>query len=149
MQPERIDLNALVGGTVKLLKRVIGENIEITVDFSDDAAPVLADPVQLEVGDHQPRHQCPGCYAERRRLRIAAGRNVLDADYAAANPEVTPGEYAVIEVTDNGSGMPPEVVGRIFEPFYTTKGRDKGTGLGLEHGVRLSEAVRRPRQRLQ
>jgi CheY-like chemotaxis protein len=62
---------------------------------------------------------------------IAIGNRSLDADYAAANPEVTPGEYVMVEVTDTGSGMPPEVVARIFEPFYTTKGPDQGTGLGL------------------
>jgi CheY-like chemotaxis protein len=65
------------------------------------------------------------------KLLIATGKTHLDAAYAAVRADVEPGDYAMVEVTDTGEGMAPEVIERIFEPFYTTKGRDKGTGLGL------------------
>jgi len=65
------------------------------------------------------------------QLIIVTGNRSLDADYASQHAEVQPGDYAVIEVSDTGVGMPPEVESHIFEPFYTTKEEGKGTGLGL------------------
>ena len=64
------------------------------------------------------------------------------------HPKTVPGDYAMIVVSDTGTGMAPEVMSRIFEPFYTTKERGKGTGPRPQHGVRLHEAVGRPHQRL-
>src|SRR5260370_41492052 len=65
------------------------------------------------------------------RLMVITSNRYLDVDYAAQHSEVVPGAYVVIEVSDTGSGMTQEVISRIFEPFFSTKGRDKGTGLGL------------------
>ena len=131
LQPQRIDVKTLVTGTVKLLSRLLGENIEISVRCSGDVGHVLADPAQLEAALTNLATNARDAMPRGGKLSISAARRWLDADYAAANQDVVPGEYAMVEVTDTGEGMPPEVIGRIFEPFYTTKGRDEGTGLGL------------------
>jgi CheY-like chemotaxis protein len=65
------------------------------------------------------------------RLMIATANRTLDGDYAALHPELSPGDYAMIEVSDSGLGIPAEVIQHIFEPFFTTKEPGKGTGLGL------------------
>jgi len=65
------------------------------------------------------------------KLTLEAGNAHLDHDYAEANPEVRPGRYAVIAVTDTGCGMSPEIIEHAFEPFFTTKPEGRGTGLGL------------------
>jgi C4-dicarboxylate-specific signal transduction histidine kinase len=64
-------------------------------------------------------------------LRIATRSETLDADYALLHPEVKPGDHATIEVSDTGTGMPPDVIAKNFEPFFATKELGKGTGLGL------------------
>jgi len=131
LAPKRIAINDLVDNTTKLLRRTLGENIEITVDLAPDAWPVIADPAQLEASlvnlATNARDAMPG----GGRLHVTTGNRQLDADYAAVHQEVTAGDYAVIEVADNGNGIAHDMLGRIFEPFFTTKEPGKGTGLGL------------------
>ena len=131
LQPVRIDLKELVARTVKLLARVLGENIEISVELGEGDCFVIADATQLEAALTNLATNARDAMPRGGRLLISTGRRGLDADYAASNRDVTPGEYAVIEVTDTGVGMPPEVIGKIFDPFFTTKEVGKGTGLGL------------------
>jgi two-component system, cell cycle sensor histidine kinase and response regulator CckA len=131
LRPQRIEANEVVTDIVRLLRRTLGENIEISLDLADDLWPVVADPVQLEAGLANLATNARDAMPRGGRLTMATGNRQLDADYAAAHAEVTPGDYAAIEVTDSGSGMAPEIVDRIFEPFFTTKAPGKGTGLGL------------------
>ncbi|CAN5124596.1 PAS domain-containing sensor histidine kinase [soil metagenome] len=131
LQPKRIDLTDLVTRTVKLLRRVIGEAIEVSLHFGDASSMVMADPAQLEAALTNLATNARDAMPRGGKLIIATGNRTLDAEYAASNPEVAPGEYAMIEVTDTGTGMPPEVMSHIFDPFFTTKEREKGTGLGL------------------
>src|SRR5439155_122055 len=65
------------------------------------------------------------------KLTLETGNTFLDQNYCRANPEVLPGQYVMISVTDNGTGMTKEVIDRAFEPFFSTKSVDAGTGLGL------------------
>jgi PAS domain S-box-containing protein len=131
LRPQRIDANDLVSDIVRLLRRILGENIVISLELADQLWPIVADAAQLEAALTNLATNARDAMPHGGRLTIATANRQLDADYAAAHAEVIPGDYAVIEVTDSGSGMAPEIAERIFEPFFTTKEQGKGTGLGL------------------
>jgi signal transduction histidine kinase/ActR/RegA family two-component response regulator len=131
LQPRRVDVNELVGTTTKLLRRTLGENINISLELGSDPWPVMADPNQLEAAITNLAMNARDAMPKGGRLVIATGGRYLDADYAETHSEVTPGDYTLIEVSDSGTGIPADLVGKIFEPFFTTKERGKGTGLGL------------------
>ncbi|HXZ00035.1 MAG TPA: ATP-binding protein [Stellaceae bacterium] len=131
LQPRRIDINEVATAITKLLRRTLGERIEVTLDLAADLWPVVADPVQLETALANLATNARDAMPAGGRLTIATRNRQVDADYAAQCPDVAAGDYALIEVSDTGSGIPPETVGRIFEPFFTTKERGRGTGLGL------------------
>jgi PAS domain S-box-containing protein len=131
LRPVQIDINQLVASAVKLLSRVLGENVEISFSPADNVHPVVADRVQLEAALTNLATNARDAMPQGGRLMIATENRQLDHHYAAEHSEVTPGEYAMIEMTDTGTGIPLDVVGRIFEPFFTTKGQGEGTGLGL------------------
>jgi signal transduction histidine kinase len=131
LQPKVLDINAVVTGMIRMIRRLVREDIELSTELSPEAGCVRADPVQMEqillnlaanAGDAMPRGG---------RLTIRTARAALDEAYARAHPDVLPGDYALISVTDTGQGMDPETQARIFEPFFTTKDQGKGTGLGL------------------
>jgi signal transduction histidine kinase/ActR/RegA family two-component response regulator len=131
LKPEHVDINALISNITRLLGRTLGESIEITLDLDPQAWPVVIDAAQLDAAltnlATNARDAMPGGGS----LIIVTGNRHLDADYAAQHADVTAGDYAMVEVSDTGSGMPPDVAARIFEPFFTTKEHGKGTGLGL------------------
>jgi PAS domain S-box-containing protein len=131
LRPRAIEVNALVGATVKLLSRLLGENIEISFMPGRNVHPVIADRAQLEAALTNLATNARDAMQNGGRLMIATANRYLDEDYAAEHPEVVPGDYAVIEVTDSGTGIAPEVIGRIFDPFFTTKSQAQGSGLGL------------------
>ena len=131
LQPELIDVNEHVGAITKLLARTLGERVELVVETAPGIWPVLADPAQLEAAITNLATNARDAMPRGGKLAIATGNRQLDADYASLHPEVVPGDYAMIEVSDNGTGIPQDLLGRIFEPFFTTKEKDKGTGLGL------------------
>jgi PAS domain S-box-containing protein len=131
LQPQRVLLNDLVRNISKLLSRVLRENIDITLRLSDGVWPVVADPGQIEAALTNLATNARDAMPGGGRITIATSNRALDADYVLQEPGLQPGDYAVVEVADTGTGMPPGVLARIFEPFYSTKERDKGTGLGL------------------
>jgi PAS domain S-box-containing protein len=129
--PEQVGLNDLVEEISKLLRRTLGEDIEIRLDLDRSIPQVTVDRVQLETAIANLANNARDAMPNGGRLLVATRTAFLDQDYAAHHAEVVPGNYVVIEVTDSGQGMTPEIVAHIFEPFYTTKAPGKGTGLGL------------------
>ena len=131
LQPERSDVNELVAGITHLLKRTLGEQVEITLELRMDVWPVMVDPAQLESAIVNLATNARDAMPGGGRLSIKTDNRALDPDYASQHAELQPGDYVLIEVSDTGTGMPPEVLNRVFEPFFTTKEQGKGTGLGL------------------
>jgi signal transduction histidine kinase len=131
LAPAAIDLSATMPDLVPLLRRTLGEQIEVRYVETAGLWPAMADPAQLESAVLNLALNARDAMPGGGRLTIELGNRVLDEAYARDNTEVTPGEYAMVAVSDIGHGMTREVVARVFEPFFTTKPDGKGTGLGL------------------
>ncbi len=128
--PQSFSLNDRVSATVDLLHRTLGEHVEIKLVLEPDLWPAMADPSQFESALVNLAINARDAMEQSGRLTIETANTHLDEDYVRRNPEVAVGDYAVLRVSDTGSGMTPEVLARAFEPFFTTKAA-KGTGLGL------------------
>jgi signal transduction histidine kinase len=131
LRPARVEINQLIEGITKLLRRTLGERIVIRLRLDPAIPVVLADPSQLETAIANLANNARDAMPAGGHLTITTGIRYLDEDYAAEHVEVTPGAYAMIEVGDTGTGMAPETLARVFDPFFTTKEPGKGTGLGL------------------
>jgi PAS domain S-box-containing protein len=131
LKPSAIECNQLVVGLQKLLRRTLREDIEIRTCFEADSVVAYADPAQLESAILNLALNAQDAMPEGGHLTIATAAAVLDETSEVAQSDVRPGRYVMISVTDDGSGMLPEVRERVFEPFFTTKDVGKGTGLGL------------------
>ncbi len=131
LQPETFDLVELVESAVRLLRRLLDENIEIATDYTSTVCLVTADPTQLTVALTNLATNARDAMPLGGELSITVRPISLDDGYAATHPDVAAGAYAAICVSDTGTGISTGDLGRIFEPFYTTKARDKGSGLGL------------------
>ena len=129
--PKIFELNELVAGTMEMLRRTLGERIEIRMILADDLWPAIADPVQVESALVNLAINARDAMTGGGVLGIETANKTLEAQYAAENPEVAPGDYVMLAVSDTGSGIAPEILNRVFEPFFTTKESGKGSGLGL------------------
>jgi len=131
VQPEVVDVNDVVGDIEQLLRRTLGEHVELHSSLADDLYPVLIDPGQLEQILVNLAVNARDAMPAGGTLRIDTSNVEIDEDHAAARPELSPGLYVRLRVSDTGVGMPPETVHRAFDPFFTTKPAGQGTGLGL------------------
>jgi PAS domain S-box-containing protein len=131
LQPEIVSLNMLLGELSKLLQRLIGENIELTLMPGAKLSLTKVDPGQFEQAIINLVVNARDAMLQGGRLTIETADCELDAEYSRLHPEVHPGQYVLVAISDTGHGMDEETKAHIFEPFFTTKPTGKGTGLGL------------------
>jgi signal transduction histidine kinase len=131
LSPQPVNLNARLPAIIAMLQRTLGESIEITTSLAPNLWIAEVDASQIEDALVNLAINARDAMPSGGILTIETQNITLDADYAAANVEVSPGDYVALAVSDTGCGMPPDVLERAFEPFFSTKGEGKGTGLGL------------------
>ncbi|MDD2736412.1 MAG: PAS domain S-box protein [Desulfuromonadaceae bacterium] len=129
--PKVLDLNDTVSEMLKMLQRLIGENIQLCWRPAHELWQIRMDPSQIDQILANLCVNARDAIEETGRISIETQNRTVDAEYSATNLEAVPGEYVCLTVSDSGSGMDQETQDHIFEPFYTTKERGKGTGLGL------------------
>lgn len=131
LAPKLVDLNDIVAGMEKLLRRVIGADITLRVVRASDGATIKVDPGQMEQVIMNLVVNARDAMPRGGKLTLEVSRVELDGEFASAHQGIKPGAYIQLAVTDTGMGMSKEVQAQIFEPFFTTKEKGKGTGLGL------------------
>ncbi|WP_374655383.1 response regulator [Dongia sp.] len=131
LKPEMVDLGQHLPQLAAMLRRTLGEQIAVTTHCPDGIWPCRVDASQLDSVLLNCAINARDAMPNGGTLTIEASNVQLDAQYAAGNAEVAAGDYVRIAVTDNGQGIAPEILGRVMEPFFTTKAPGQGTGLGL------------------
>lgn len=131
LEPRVVNIGRLVNGMGDMLRRTIGEGVEVDAMVSGGLWNTLADPGQLENALLNLAINARDAMDGTGKLTIEVGNAFLDDAYAADHPEVEAGQYVVLAVTDTGEGIEPELLHQVFEPFFSTKPHGKGSGLGL------------------
>jgi PAS domain S-box-containing protein len=130
LNPQPVDVNALVASVVRLLGRTLGATIRVVTDTSSGSGVAFADPAALEAAVLNVALNARDAMPDGGVLTIRTS-TVAITEIPTIDDDLKPGDYALLELEDTGSGMAPEVVARVFEPFFTTKTSGHGTGLGL------------------
>ncbi len=131
LDPRSTNLGRLVQDMTELLRRTLGEHVEVEASVAGGLWNTLVDPTQVENAILNLAINARDAMVQGGKLTVEIANAFLDDDYAAQHADVTPGQYVMIAVSDTGHGMPPDVVARVFDPFFTTKPEGRGTGLGL------------------
>jgi PAS domain S-box-containing protein len=131
LEPKVTDVNMLIIDTAKLLQRTLGEHVEIESVFAEEACAAIVDPNQLATAILNLALNARDAMPDGGKLILETGFVVLDDNYAKMHSDVRPGRYAMIAVSDTGTGIPAAILDKVFTPFFTSKGPGRGTGLGL------------------
>jgi CheY-like chemotaxis protein len=131
LEPQSIDLGAVLTDLERMMSRLIGEDVQVTLNLGAQVEPVWVDVGQIEQVIMNLVVNARDAMPHGGSLTIETCRSHLGPSAVADAPDVTPGDYMELKVSDTGTGMPPEVLERLFEPFFTTKAPGQGTGLGL------------------
>ena len=131
LEPKSVDLGRVIRDMSDMLRRTLGENIQIETVIAGGLWNTLVDPNQVENTVLNMAINARDAMPDGGKLTLEVANAFLDDAYAVTHAEVSPGQYVMLAVTDTGTGMTPEVLSRVFEPFFTTKPEGKGTGLGL------------------
>jgi PAS domain S-box-containing protein len=131
LEPKVVRIGRAIGGMEDMLRRSLGEAIEVETIVSGGLWNTFVDPAQVENAVLNLAINARDAMDGVGKLTIEVGNSFLDEHYARSHAEVVPGQYVMLAVTDTGTGMPPEVLAQVFEPFFSTKPEGKGTGLGL------------------
>ena len=131
LEPKVVNLGRLVGDMSEMLRRTLGEGVDVETVLSADLWNTLADPAQVESAILNLALNARDAMAGGGRLTVEITNAELDESYARRDNDIEPGQYVLIAVSDTGHGMDAATQKRVFEPFFTTKSEEKGTGLGL------------------
>ncbi|MEA1967765.1 MAG: response regulator [Thermodesulfobacteriota bacterium] len=131
ISPKRLELNNTVESMLNMLRRLIGEDIELIWQPASDLWPVKMDPSQIDQILANLCVNARDAISGVGKLTIETGRCTLDQEYCSEHPDFIPGDFVLLAVSDNGCGMDKDALDNLFEPFFTTKDVGKGTGLGL------------------
>jgi PAS domain S-box-containing protein len=131
IEPKEVKVNDLISRMHSLLARTLGEAVELKLVLSPRSATLLVDPTQLETSLMNLAINARDAMADGGKLVIETQILDLDQDYVSRNPDVNAGQHVMIAVTDNGAGIPKELLDKVFQPFFSTKPEGKGSGLGL------------------
>ncbi|PSO17524.1 hybrid sensor histidine kinase/response regulator [Bradyrhizobium sp. MOS002] len=131
LDPKPVNVNNYINGLQEFLQRTLGERIEVQTVGSAGLWQIEADANHLESAIVNLAINARDAMPEGGKLTLEAANISADEDYCRLNPELAPGQYVAICVSDTGGGMSPDVLSHAFEPFFTTKDPGHGTGLGL------------------
>jgi len=129
--PRMVNLNEVVGHIDKMLRRIIGEDVELEIRLAPELAPVHVDPAHMDQVIMNLAVNSRDALPSGGNLTIETANVQLTEEYAGGHLDLAPGPYVLLSVSDNGTGMDAVTKSRLFEPFFTTKEKGKGTGLGL------------------
>jgi PAS domain S-box-containing protein len=131
LDPRVVNVGRLIRGMDEMLRRTIGEGVEVETIVSGGLWNTSVDPTQIENALLNLAINARDAMDGFGKLTVEVGNAYLDDAYARAHEDVVPGQYVALSVTDTGTGMPAEIISKVFEPFFSTKPEGKGTGLGL------------------
>ncbi|MFZ0959706.1 MAG: PAS domain S-box protein [Terriglobia bacterium] len=131
MEPRVLDLNSVLANTEKMLRRLIGEDVELVSTLQPDLGLVKVDPGQIEQVIMNLAVNARDAMPEGGKFLVETSNVEVDEEYARSHSNLNPGKYVMVAVSDTGCGMDLETQAHVFEPFFTTKEKGRGTGLGL------------------